>query len=66
MRVDKYDLRWRRTCVFFKPMLKVLLVVHDTAKTSVAAIAVSGVSVGVPVRLVDRVVRMHVIGRFFR
>jgi len=46
-------------------MLELLLVIHETAKTSVAAIAVSGVTVGLPLGFADCVVRMDVAGQFF-
>jgi hypothetical protein len=45
-------------------MIQMLLVVHDTAKTGVAPVAVSCVSVRLPLAIVFGVVRVNVVGHF--
>ena len=57
---------WRRKRGFFRPMIQMLLVVHDTAKTGVAPVAVSCVSVRLPLAIVFGVVRVNVVGHFSR
>ncbi|MFP7675635.1 hypothetical protein ACG74X_20055 [Marivita sp. S0852] len=66
MSLENCDLRRRSKRVFFRSMIKMLLVVHDTAKSSVAPVAVSGVSVCLPLAIVVGVFRVDVVGQFSR